>query len=477
MKQIVKSTFFITAGGALPLLSSLVLLIPYTNNLSTANYGALAIYISFALLVQILMNYAIDAYLSVHYYDYHEDESKLKHFLGNVFGILLSLGVVFTLILSLIGYIIFPIVFKENDISFFPYGFMSIVTAFFNAWFRTYVNIQVFGDRPVKYFLFGLFNFLVTVVISIYLIYQYPNTLVGPMWGRLISGVLIFLLTFIYGLKEFGLKFEFKLFPSIKAYATPVLIFSLLTWVLAYINNYILSGLMTVDDVGVYDFALKCTLAIDYAGLGITGAINPRIYKIWKSTGATKSCAEENRYYHVFSALNILLIALSIFVIPLLIKLVITNEQYYQSIQYIPVLCGAFVFKGLYTIYVNPIMYFKKTTALPKMLMVTAIVQIISGVVLIKYFGVWGAVWSYFLIRPIQVFLLKQVAKEIYQFEYNHFKLFWVPLIYVTGVVCLSSLQIDALYLGLIQFALACVLILFAYKNELNNLPRLFNQH
>lgn len=113
LKRIVKSTFFITAGGTLPLLSSVVLLIPYTDNLNTADYGALAIYISFALFVQILMNYAVDSYLSVHYYDHHDDASKLKHFLSSISGIVLSIGLLFIGLFSLLGYFLFPIIFKD----------------------------------------------------------------------------------------------------------------------------------------------------------------------------------------------------------------------------------------------------------------------------------------------------------------------------------------------------------------------------
>lgn len=91
MKHIVKSAFLITVGGALPLLASVVLLIPYTDNLNTPDYGALAIYISFALLVQILMNYGVDSYLSVHYYDHHESPSQLRVFLSRITGGLFSL--------------------------------------------------------------------------------------------------------------------------------------------------------------------------------------------------------------------------------------------------------------------------------------------------------------------------------------------------------------------------------------------------
>jgi O-antigen/teichoic acid export membrane protein len=474
LKRIVKSAFFITLGGALPLLSSVVLLFPYTANLTTAHYGALAIYISFALLVQIIMNYAIDSYLSVHYYDHHEDKAQLKTFLASISGTLLCLGAIFIFLFSVFGYLLFPLIFKDTGISFFPYGFMSVLTGFFNAWFRTYVNIQVFGDKPVKYFLFGLFNFVVTVGISTWLVYDYQFTLIGPMWGRLLSGVLIFLLTFAYGIKEFGIRFNFKLFPQIKTYATPIVIFSILTWVLGYINNYILNAMATPGDVGVYDFALKCTLVIEYAGLGITGAMNPRIYQLWKKSGIATSTAEDNRFYHVYSALNIIIIALNILLLPFVIKLFVQNEEYYASIQFLPMLCAAFVFKGLYSMYINPIMYFKKTKVLPKILLISAIVQIVSGIILVYYWGITGAVWSYFIVRPIQIFLLKWEAEKIFDFNFNGFKLIWVPLIYVTAVMLLWELNMQELFRSIMQLAVASILIFIAYRKELKNLKGLF---
>lgn len=474
LKRIVKSAFFITAGGALPLLSSVVLLIPYTQNLNTADYGLLAIYISFALLVQILMNYAIDSYLSVHYYDHHDDMPKLKQFLSSIFGMLLSLGAILTAVFSIAGYFLFKLVFADETISFFPYGFMSVLTAFFNAWFRTYVNIQIFADKPVKYFLFGLFNFIVTVVISTLLVYEFAFTLIGPMWGRLISGILIFVLTFIYGWKEFGLSFNFKLLPEIRKYATPIVLFSLLTWVLGYINNYILNGLATPADVGIYDFALKCTLVIEYAGLGIAGAINPRIYQLWKKSGLAESSAEENRYYHVFSAMNILIIALNIFLLPIIIRLFVSNEQYYDSIQFLTVLCAAAAFKGMYLMFINPLFYFKKTTVLPKVLLISAIVQIISGIFLVYYFGVLGAVWSFFLVRPIQVLLLWLEARRFYTYNFNFNKIILIPLIYTAIVIGLQCFEVlPELQFGLLQLFLAIILILVVYRNELKQLPEL----
>lgn len=476
MKHIVKSAFFITAGGALPLLASVILLIPYTDNLHTGDYGTLAIYISFALLVQILMNYGVDSYLSVHYYDHHEDPVALRSFLSGITGGLLLYGLALTALLSLAGMMLFPLIFPDGNISFWPYGFMSIVTGFFNAWFRMYVNIQVYADRARKYFWFGVFNLVVTVAISAWLVYANPYSLIGPMWGRLISGVLIFALTFAFGLRDFGLRFQLENLRDIRKYSTPIVVFSLLTWVLGYINNYILNALATPEDVGVYDFALKCTLVIEYAGLGLLGTISPRVYKIWKQNGGQVSNPEVNRLYHAYSALNILLIAINIAILPVIIRTFIHNEGYYACIILLPILCVSYAFKGLYGILVNPILYFKRTTVLPRVMTISALLQILSGVILTHYFGLWGAVWSFFVIRPIQVFLMWIEIRRSFVFQFNVQKIIVAPVLYSAIVILLQLLlpEKDHLWLPLTQCLAAILLILFYYRNEIKSIPALF---
>lgn len=420
------------------------------------------------------MNFGIDTYLSVHYYD-HTDESKLRSFLSSVSGLIIINGLLLILLFSVLGYFLFQLIFPEGDINFFPYGFMSVITAFFNGYFRTYVNMQVFGDKPVKYFLLGLFNFCVTVIISLILIYQFPFELTGPMWGRFLSGCLIFLLTLVYNLREFGISFTVPFIKEIRQYATPVVIFSLLTWVLGYINNYILNAFETTSEVGIYDFGLKCTLLIEYGAIGLLSAINPRIYKLWKNEGVNYSTTEENKYNHVFSAFNILLISVNILVLPFIIRLFVTNEGYYESIIFLPILCASFSFRGLYNTLMNPLYYFKRTKVLPRIFLISAIIQIVSGIILIKFFGIWGAVWSYFLVKPLQLFFLWRESRRVFEFKFNIVKMLLMPMIYSFAVILITQIEYFSELQGLIvQLVIALTLVLIVYKNEVKGLRRLF---
>ncbi|MEZ5014644.1 MAG: polysaccharide biosynthesis C-terminal domain-containing protein [Chitinophagales bacterium] len=472
MKKFLRSAFLISAGGALPLLSSVVLLYPYTQNLNTGDFGALAIFISFTILVQFLMNYGMDTYLSVHYFDHHNDPAALKVFLSKISGMLLLYGIILIILFAACGNLLFRLVFPGGNIAFFPYGLMSVVTAFFNTYFRTYVNLQVFGDKPWKYFSMGLFNFVVTVTISTVLIYQHPFSLFGPMWGRFLSGVLIFLLSLWFVLREFGLRIDLSMLPDIRKYTTPLLLFNLLTWVLGYVNNYILNAYETTADVGVYDFALKCTLLIEYAGLGVLGTINPRIYKYWRENALTASTQYENRYHHVYSAFNIVFIAFNILIIPVLVHIFVLNESYYASLVFVPILCVSFVFRGAHNMFLNPLYFFKQTKKLPLVFSIAAVIQVVLGILFTKYWGIAGAVWSYFAVKVVQVFLLWIVSRRYFTFRFNIVKMIVLPGIYTLCVIFLFTCkQLQMLEASLIQIGLALVLVGIVFRREIITLP------
>ncbi|MFN0274314.1 MAG: oligosaccharide flippase family protein, partial [Chitinophagales bacterium] len=299
----------------MPLLASVVLLFPYTDNLPTSLYGELAIYISFTLLLQIFFNYGLDNYVGIHHFDFKNDPGKMKEFIGTIVTYLFIIGGVIILLFVVAGNVFFQFALDQK-FSFYPYGFMSVITAFCNSFFRTYVNFLFYKDKAKKYFLLNFFNFSITIIICWVGLEMYPETLVGPMWGRLLSGFAIFLVAFILYLREYGLAWKPELLQGLQKFCLPVVLFFLLNWVALYINNFIINAFSTTSDVGIYDFALKCTLLIEFVQTGILGTINPRIYTLWKTRNALESSVEENRYHHVFSMFTVLFVACNVVLLP-----------------------------------------------------------------------------------------------------------------------------------------------------------------
>ena len=137
--------------------------------------------------------------------------------------------------------------FGEGAINFSPYGFMSVLTAICNGFFKTYSGLLINQQRAVRFFWINIFNFILTfIAISLVGLFLYPHTLIGPMWGRLLSGVGIFLLAFYFFYTEFGLVFQPKLLKAIFNFCLPVLIYFLMSWVLSYIDRYIINYFLSL---------------------------------------------------------------------------------------------------------------------------------------------------------------------------------------------------------------------------------------
>ena len=474
--RFLKSSFIYSVIGALPLASSLVLLPFYTYYLETSDFGQLAIYISFTLFIQIIVNYCLDTTIGIHYFEYRDQTAKLKSYISTIVLLLLAIGLAVIVLFSVVGDCLFHYLFSGKVISFFPFGLMSVVTAFFNSFFKTYSNLLINQQRPTRFFWVNSINFILTIAISLVGLYWYPHTLIGPMWGRLLSGVGIFLIALYCFFTEFGLHFQKGFLASIFSFSTPVLVYSLLMWVLSYIDRYIINYFMLPADLGVFDFALKCTLFIDFIQMGLGNSIMPKIYAIWKEKQLTASTPEVNRYHNSFMALSVLLIGSSVLMLTVLLPFVIFKHTYYQALNYLPIVAAGFVFRGLFNMYLAPIYFFKKTKVLPMVFFYAAIVQVVLSIVLIKYFGLWGAAWASFLSKLIQLAFIIPQSKKIFKFQFNSIKLIAMPTFFAGTLALLNLFTTDSnrVAMAIVDTMVAILLVALLFHKELLQLAKEF---
>lgn len=426
--------------------------------------------------MQAFMNYGLDSYMAVHNYDYRENPILFKQFIGTLVTYLLVIGGLVIAAMALIGGPLFSAVFRGSAITFYPYGFMSVITAFCNTFFKNYTYLLVYLQKPIKYFLLNLLNFILTVAISIYGLYLYPHSLIGPMWGRLLSGIGILLISVFYYLFEYGITFKKGLINGLHKFCAPILIFALLGWIFNYLNNYIINATENTAQVGIYDFGMKCTMLIDYFQSGLIGSINPRIYYMWKNSNSNKSTKEENKYHNIYTMGNALFVGLNIILIPILVPYLVSNPNYLQGLMLFPVLAAGFLFRPLNNLYTNPIFFYKKTNRLPLVLLFTAVIQVIFGYILISSFGIWGAVSIFIIVRLIQLVPYYYVSKKLFTFNYNKIKLIGVPVAYVVFIISSALVFHNKLNYQIISdFIFVVFIILFIYLKEIKHLPNIIH--
>lgn len=471
-KNLIKSSLIYTIIGALPLISAFFLLIFYTRYLSKADYGAFVIYISFTGLIQILVNLGLDTLIGVSYFESKHDKVLLRNKIGGITGYLLIWGAFIALISGILGENMFELIFKGKGLFFYPYGLMAVLTAIFNSYFKTYTNLLINQEKPTRFAIVNMANFVMTISFSLGGLFMFPFTLIGPMWGRFLSGIGIFIIAFCSLAKKS--KIRIVLGDELKQtlrFSLPLLVFFVISWSISNLSTFIMANIMTLQDVGIFGLVLQFTLLVEFVLNGMGSSVMPKVYSLIKDKQLTGSTPELNKYFSGFNALALLVIPASTFFIPLILPFLISKD-YETSFIFLSVLNIGFASRGLYNYFLTPIYYFRKTNVLPKIYMITSVIQIIISIVLIKQFGIWGAVAANLITKVIQNFFLFIVSRKFFTYSFNSLKFIWLPIIVTTVVICseyfVSTYNLH--FIRLLQMVFSYLLVYIFYRNEVGAL-------
>lgn len=483
-KSFIKSSFIYTVVGSLPLASSILLLPFYGNSslLSTSDFGLLSIYIILSELARILFTFSADNFLGINYIHYNTDKNSLERFIGTSTIFILLYGLVMVLLFSILGNSLISTLYSGKSINFYPFGFISIITGFFNGIFKSYTTLLVFREKPRPYFWTNLIHFIAVIGISVSGLYILPLSLNGPIWGRFIGALITFIWAIVYLINESKLKFDSSILKRLLNYSAPLYIYSILYWIVSNIDRYFILGLMSEKHVAIFDFAIKMTLVIEFLQNGLSSAINPKVFKIWKENGDNpQSDININKYFHAFALVNIFSIPILYIAIPLLVPIVVNNQDLYQSFSLLPLLFAGMIVRIWYYYLIAPIFYFKKTKILPFVFSISALFQVLTTYFGLKYFNIEGAVWANFLTKVIQVVLLYVFVTKFYSLRVNAKKIIFFPSFYILLLLLTEILfnQVNLYLINLIHLITLTILgyIIFQKEIRVSQIHKIFNQY
>ena len=474
-RKFLQSSVIYSFVGALPYASGLILIPLFIQYLTPAQFGANAIYLTLLYFIQILSTFGLDNYIGINYFDYKDNAERLKEFIGNVLLALMILGGFIFISVLCFGNFIFTLVYDKENFEFYPFGLITVLSAIFNGFFKSYSSLLVNQQKATLFFWLNLSNFILTIAASVTLIYAYPYTLYGPTLGRLIPAVISASLSVLLMLYFHGFSYNFSFFRGMFNYCYPLLFYALLLWVVNYIDRNIIYKIMKDPTyVGIYDVIVKITLVIDMLQIGLANTMHPKIFTIWKDKNLKESTPEVNRYYNAFTGVTLLIIPLFDLVVPLVVPLFISKQIYLDSFEFIGILSLGFATKGWFYMFLAPLFFFKKTKVLPKVFAFSALFEIVFGIILVHYFQLWGAVIAGFLVKFLQGILLYFESRKVFSFRFNRWKIVFLPLIFIFMVVIcqLFMTRGSQVWFFLFQFLITSGLVYITYRKELMTLLR-----
>lgn len=455
-------------------MASAIILLPfYIHYLPTEVYGALAICLAFAAIVQIITAYSFDSSLYIHYHEFRNDKLKLESFVSSAFIFMLCLGLVVGVVLSISGQLVFNYAIPTSTLSFYPYGIVAVGVGVFQAIFKVHGNLLQTREKPETFLWSNVTSFAIIAVTTIVGLKLFPGTLIGPLGGRLIAAFLSATWALFRVFREFGFHAQSPWRNTSRSFNTFTFIYQLQQWVINYVDRFVILIFMPVaaiSTVGIYEFAIKCLAPIELVLNGLNASVYPQVIKqINKQEGANSSTPEINRYFYGQVSVMMLMICLSIIVLPFLVDWFIQKSSYREALRYVPYLAVIFVLRSMRLYFVIPYNVLKKMQRLTALNFFISIFKIGLMIILILKCQIMGVIISSAAAYFVEMLLLWYYLKKDYTMKFNVFKLMIAPLFLFFVIIGIEPIVNENfttwIHLG---YGLICgALLWFSYRNEL----------
>lgn len=472
-RKFLRSSLIYTLAGALPMASALVLLPFYVGHLSTSDFGALSIYFAFSYFIQLLTTYSFDTSLYIHFHEYKRTPAKLSAFASSAFVLMLLIGLVVASGFSFFGDLIFRSVFSDKAIAFRPYGLMAAATGVFQALFKVHSNLLQTREKPELYLWSNVSMFALIAGATIAGLYWYPGTLLGPVGGRLVAAGAFGLWALARIFREFGIHFDYPLLRTSFSFNFYTFLYQFLQWVINYFDRIFMVFFLVLSEIGIYDFALKCLLIIEFILNGLHNSFYPRVVSTIMAQQEKRSVPEINRYYHGFIAVIMLLICACILLFPIAIEVFIDyfrgNAGYIESVRYLPYISLIYIFRAIRVFYAAPYGILKYTKPLPGIYLVVSFLKISVMWMAIGKCSLFGVIGASIIAAVFEIILLRRSLGGRFHFQYNVFKILVAPIALFAIILTLEPiLGTRAPMLTHSIYVVACLFLLaWGYRHEI----------
>ena len=409
-------------------MASAIILLPFYSKLPVSIFGALAIYFSFSLLVQIIVTYSFDSSLYINFHEFKNDPKKLSSFISSAFLFILLISMVTGLILAFIGDWVFAHVFSKEEILFFPFGTLSVATGIFQALLKVNNSLLQTQEKPTLFMWANLLSFSLIASLTIIGLYLFPDSLWGPIGGRLLATLLsaAWVLSFVF--RQFGFHFNWQLLKTTFSFNNTSLIYQVQQWFITSFDRVFLLLFISLASLGVYDLALKCMLAIEFVLTGLNSSFYPKVLGIVATQQHKGTTVETNKYYHGLTAVSMVLVSICIFIFPVIIEFVFKKPGYQNAIPLLPFAAIIYLFRPLRLFISFPYSAIKYSKPLPLFYLLVVVVKIGAMYFLVTRFDVFGAIISTWISYGVEILILYFGIRGKFDFKFNIFKMIIGPL-------------------------------------------------
>lgn len=405
-----KSNKTLVNGGLFSLFSfinrgmSFLLLILLANYIAPAEYGQLSLFNTFVTFVMYFIALCTQGFLSVSYFqrtkeDFNRDVSTIS-----------AITTICALILCILLFFLNKPVAELMNI---PSKFLWIALAicFLNIFWELFVDYLRVQEKVGKYGLFSCSFAAMNFILSLFLVINRDLNWSGRVYAQLCSCILFGVFSIIYFSKKriFTLDLSKDRFKYIILWGLPLIPHLATNWLKQGADRIIINGCHTIDDVGIFSFALNLTSVIIMLGTAFNASNSVTIYQILSSSSDNKYKELQRQTRNIFL---IYVVGIAFIILGAVIFVPILLPKYVGAIPYFLILSVYGFLQCLYFLYCNYLFYYNKNKQIMMVTFFTAALHLGLSLVLTRY-SLFLTCCIYIFTQLIVVVLIKRKSNKV----------------------------------------------------------------
>lgn len=415
LKRTVKHSAIFALGKIGAKLVGFILLPIYTRELSTAQYGILALLEMADLLGGHVLSLSLQNAL-FRWYALAQDENKKGNYVFTL-AVFLSGVSLLSLLLALPGRAyISQFLFETPEYgAYIIYLLISIILQNLGRIPFTLLRIE---EKSLRFAVLVGLQFAVSLALNIYFVAFLKWGIEGVLLAQVLSSGAVLAALLPYSLKRMRFRFEGRELKEMLAYSYPIMFAAIAATVLSLGDRFLLTRLSTLSEVGLYSLGYKFTnilkvFIIDsfLLGLPIIG------WQVVRENQQPQRFFSKTLTYFVFFLLWLGLILCAY--AKGIIHLFAVDSAYWDAYRVVPFLAVGAVLMGIQRVFFFQLEIPRKTRYIPLIVGGAALLNVALNLVLIPYFDMMGAAYANVLSNLATVLAAYYAVQKFYPVRYE----------------------------------------------------------
>ena len=392
-----------------------IIILPFlAAALSPNEFGMLELILTVTGLMAVIMNCGLNNATQRFYFDGGaENIANAREVVSSGAAAILFTG----LFALMLGLILVYLASLSLDFNLMPFSIIALISAILlmisNQWITFIIDVTRLHFAPLKFLILASISRVFALAAGTFAVVTLGWGIDGYLSMQAL--IVIFIIPFALFLirKDLSLAQSRKSISRLIKFGFPYIFMGMGYWLFGSMDRWMLAGLVSVDEAGIYAVAFKLSSVVLFASAAFGQAWSPFALKLKQDSPEEYREIYSNILYCLFCIMMVIGGFVSFFSGEIISSLFPT--EYHDSAYLLCILTIGIIFQSTIHVTSIGISLKNKTSVFAKVAWITAIINLVFNFILIPYFGGVGAAIStsisYFVLTGLYFFYSQKLHK------------------------------------------------------------------